>query len=85
MYKAYHIQLPVNLQKYFIINSGTRNVTRQQKNFFRKYVRTTQKQFCISNCGTKLWNNLEESIIDCKNICHFKKDLKKKIFSNYVS
>ena len=57
MYKAYNDMLPYNLQIYF-----EKSICRRQIHCFKqKFVRTTKKQHCISYCGVKFWNSLDEA------------------------
>ena len=59
MYKAYHELLPNNLPKYFSVAS-INMYPKQHRKFTKKFVRTTQKQLCVSYHGIKLWNDLDD-------------------------
>ena len=76
MFKAYHMLLPQTLQNYFSLNRNDRYNTRQTCNFQQKFVRTRQKQLCISYSGVKLWNSLDDTLKNCKTIDLFKKKYK---------
>ena len=47
----------------------------------QKFVRTRQKQFCISFSGVKLWNSLDDSTKNSKTINSFKKKYKCKLLA----
>ena len=60
MYKADKNTLPRKLQLMFIDNTVNINYNfRNKKDYYQKYVRTKQKQMCLSVLGVKLWNSLE--------------------------
>ena len=80
MYKAYHLLLPYNLQKYF----EKSDCVRKPHCFKQRYVRTTKKQHCVSTNGVKLWNSLTNNLKSCKNVYQFKKLLKQKLLSSYI-
>ena len=67
MYKAFHIKLPCNLQKLFLLERPDYAVVTSQCGSFRQtYVRTTKKQHCDSVTGIKLWNCIENYIKNSK-------------------
>ena len=72
MFKAYRYILPINVQKLFRIHES-RYSSRHECKFKQIYVRTNLNSICISVTGAKLWNTLDNSMISCKNIHHFKK------------
>ena len=39
---------------------------------------------CISVTGVKLWNTLDNSLISCKNVHHFKKCYTDRLLNSYV-
>ena len=79
MYKAYNDMLPYNLQIYF----EKSNCRRQIQCFKQKFVRTTKKQHCISYCGVKFWNSLDDNLQMRNTVYLFKKSLKKVLLSSY--
>ena len=63
IYKAFHMKLPCNLQKLFLLKRPDYAVARRQSGSFRQtYVRTTKKEHCVSVTGIKLWNFIENYI-----------------------
>ena len=44
----------------------------------------TLKSMCISVTGVKLWNSLDNSLISCKNVHHFKKCYTDRLLNSYV-
>ena len=72
MYKAYNDILPYNLQIYF----EKSNFRRQIHCFKQNCVRTTKKQHCISYCGVKFRNSLDDNLKMCNTVYLFKKSLK---------
>ena len=43
-----------------------------------------KKKMCISITGVKLWNTLDNSLISCKNVHHFKKCDTDRLLNSYV-
>uniref|UniRef100_A0A8C7XUM2 Reverse transcriptase domain-containing protein n=1 Tax=Oryzias sinensis TaxID=183150 RepID=A0A8C7XUM2_9TELE len=72
LYRASWKLLPSNIQKQFLENEGGYRL-RGCRNFKIKLIRTTKKSFCVSVCGTKLWNSLSNELKQCSNIQIFKK------------
>ena len=72
MFKAYRYILPMNVQKLFRIHEA-RYSCRHKCKFKQIYVCTNLKNMCISVTGVKLGNTLDNSLISCKNVHHFKK------------
>ena len=62
MYKAFHFELPINLQNIFIIDKSIYYDTRSKFNFKLRYVRTKLKPMCVSVLGVKLWNALDDKV-----------------------
>ena len=61
MHKAFSNKLPHNIQSYFTNSfSGNEYRTRPKNCFKQKYTRTTKRQYCLSNIGVRVWNNLYE-------------------------
>ena len=84
MYKAFHSDLPVQLQKLFLkVENKHSYVTRRKDYFYQKSVRTKLKQMSISIFGVKEWNNLDTDTKMCKSISLFKKRLKRLFIENY--
>ena len=55
MHKAFHMKLPCNLQKLFLLERSDYAVVARQGGAFRQtYVCTTKKQHCVSATGIKL-------------------------------
>ena len=83
MFKAFHNVLPVNVQQFFSIYESA-YTTRQNCNFKHLYSRTTLKGMCISITGVKLWNSLDNSLTNCRNVHIFKKYYTNRLLKNYV-
>ena len=84
MYKVYTKSLPRNiLEKFEIKNKNRCYNLRSKKVFNLKFVRTTQKQMCLSVCGIKLWNSLSEETLKCKSIQSFKSKYKSMLLFKY--
>ena len=83
MFKAYHYILPMNVQKLFRIHES-RYSSRHKCQFKQICVRTNLKNMCISVTGVKLWNTLDNSLISCKNVHHFKKCYTDRLLNSYV-
>lgn len=83
LYKAYYKKLPENLQKLFTTRERVHNL-RGSAQFVLPKVRTTRKSFCMSVCGIKLWNSLDESIKHSRNVHRFKVMFKKLTWSYYA-
>ena len=85
VYRAYHNNLPTNLQSYFMLNRGTVSYDMRSRDKFKiKYVRTSLRSKLVSIIGPKLWNQLPQSIRECVNIESFKKALKYFLITSYV-
>ena len=67
MYKAFHFELPINLQNMFIIDKSIYYDTRSKFNFKLRYVRTKLKSICVSVLGVKLWNALDDKVKSIQN------------------
>ena len=83
MFKAYRYILPMNVHKLFGIHES-RYSSRHKCKFKQIYVRTNFKNMCISVTGVKLWNTLDNSLISCKTIHHFKKCYTDRLLNSYV-
>ena len=84
MYKVYTKSLPRNLLEKFEIKNKNRFYNlRSSQAFNLKFVRTTQKQMCLSVCGLKLWNSLSEETLNCKSIQSFKSKYKSMLLYKY--
>ena len=84
MYKANKNTLPTNLQSMSKENTVNKNYNfRNKQEYFHKYVRTKQKQMCLSVLGIKLWNSLDNEIKNSKTICSFKSKYKYYLLNNY--
>ena len=85
VYRAYHNNLPTNLQSYFMLNRGTVSYDMRSRDKFKiKYVRTSLRSKLVSIIGPKWWNQLPQSIRECVNIESFKKALKYFLITSYV-
>uniref|UniRef100_A0A3B3I1E4 Reverse transcriptase domain-containing protein n=1 Tax=Oryzias latipes TaxID=8090 RepID=A0A3B3I1E4_ORYLA len=82
LYRASGKSLPFNIQKQFLKNEGGFKL-RGCWNFKVKLIRTTKKSFCVSVCGTKLWNSLSNELKKISNIQIFKKMYKETLISGY--
>ena len=83
MFKAYRYMLPMNVQKLFRIHES-RYSSRHKCKFKQIYACTNLKNMCISVTGVKLWNSLDNSLISCKNVYHFKKRYTDRLLNSYV-
>ena len=83
MFKAYRYILPMNAQQLFRIHES-RYSSRHKCKFKQIHVRTNLKSMCISVTGVKLWNTLDNSLISCKNVHHFKKCYTDRLLNSYV-
>ena len=83
MFKAFHNVLPVNVQQFFSIYESA-YTTRQNCNFKHLYSRTTLKGMCIYITGVQLWNSLDNSLANCRNVHLFKKYYTNRLLKNYV-
>ena len=63
---------------------GNRYSSTHKCKFKQIYVRTNLKSMCISVTGVKLWNYLDNSLISCKNVHHFKKRYTDSLLNSYV-
>ena len=85
VHRAINQLLSLNLIK--LLNLEVNNTvfyTRNRNKLKHKFVRTKKKSFCISVIGVRLYNNLQENIINCKNIKCFVKLYKLDIINNYI-
>ncbi|XP_024116978.1 uncharacterized protein LOC112138628 [Oryzias melastigma] len=82
LYRASGKTLPYNIQKQFLENEGGYKL-RGCRNFKVRLIRTTKKSFCVSVCGTKLWNKLSNELKQCSSIYKFKKMYKETLISQY--
>lgn len=46
---------------------------RDELNFKKLKIRTTLKSMCVTTCGVRLWNKLEQVLKYCTNFKQFKK------------
>ena len=83
MFKAFHNLLPVNAQQLFSIYESAYTI-RQNSHFKHYYSRTTLKGMCISITGVKLWNSLDNSLKNCRNVHLFKKYYTNRLLKSYV-
>ena len=84
LFKAKCQTLPKKLLLIFSFNTVDKNYNlRNKQDYQHKYVRTKQKQMCLSIYGSKLWNNLQDDIKQCKNINSFKTKYKKCLINKY--
>ena len=84
IYRANCHTLPKNLQSILNFNTVNKNYNlRNKQDYQHKYVRTKQKQMCLSIYGIKLWNNLHDDIKQCKHIHSFKTKYKKNLINKY--
>lgn len=64
-----------SLQPLVIMQNRAMRIIRGRGNFKTNRFRTTRKRLCLSICGVKLWNKLDENLKQCPNIFLFKKNL----------
>lgn len=82
MFKARNNLLPGNIQKMFMERQGGYNL-RDELNFKKLNIRTTLKSMCITICGVRLWNKLEQVLKYCTNFKQFKKLYKIELLKGY--
>ena len=73
----------MNIKKLFKIHES-RYLSRHKCRLEQIYVRTNLKSMCIYVTGVKLWNSLDNSLISCKNVHHFKKCSTDRLLNSYV-
>ena len=56
---------------------------KHKKDFYQKYVRTKQKQMCITVVGIKLWNSLDLKIKNSNTLDSFKTKYKGFLINKY--
>ena len=84
LFKASCQSLSKKLQLIFNFNTVNKIYNlRNKQDYQHKYVRTKQKQMCLSIYGTKLWNNIQDDIKQCNNIHSFKYKYKKYLINKY--
>ena len=83
MFKAYHYILPMNVQQLFRIHES-RYSSRHKCKLKQIYVRTNLQNMCISVTGVTLLNTLDNSMINCKKIHHFKKCFTVRLLNSYM-
>ena len=82
MFKVKQKQLSPNIMKHFIrVEDSYR--TRHTRDFMQVYTRTTHKSKNISVYGVKLWNQLEQSLIDVPSLKAFKYMFRDKVLLKY--
>ena len=85
MYKAFHMQLPRNLQCLFLkVKNVHSHKTRKDKKMFQKIASTNVKRMCLTIAGVKYWNELETDIKSCVSLPLFKSKLKSKYLNSYI-
>ena len=84
MFKAYRYILPMNVQFVFFKIHESRYSSRHKCKFKQIYVSTNLKSMCISVTGVKLWKSLDNSLISCINVHHFKKCYTNRLLNSYV-
>jgi hypothetical protein len=83
MYKIKFKKFPINLQNLFVTTEDRHNhKTRQVGGFALKSCRTSQKSFCLSLRGPKIWNNLPDYIKSSLTINSFKRAYKNHLLDN---
>ena len=85
MYKAYNMQLPVNLQnKFSLVKNTERYTLRCHDEFKVNHTRTTQMSQCISSYGVRLYNSLPDTLRNKKQIVSFKSKYVKLLLNQYI-
>ena len=80
MFSCHNNCLPIKLQKYFVFNSSFHSYyTRNSAKYHLPLMRTSASKNSIFYHGPVIWNNLADSLKDCKSICHFKTKYKKNL------
>ena len=85
VFKARHSLLPRNLQKLFKDKEEGWYNFRKKEDLEQPFVRTAQKNMCISVCGVHWWNELQEDIRQSSSMSQFKNKYKKNIFNKYIN
>ena len=83
VFKARNYLLPRNLQIMFNDKEEGRYNLRRKEELEQPFVRTTQKQMCISVSGVHLSNELQEDIRKSSSLTQFKNKFKYSIFNKY--
>ena len=83
MFESSKCSLPCNVQKLFS-KVETGYTLRSKGNFTKLHVRTAKNELCISVYGVNLFNKLNDSIKNAKNLSIFKRLFKKYTLSKYV-
>ncbi len=83
VFKARNKLLPGNVQKMFPHSEGGYSL-RKEFNFKKINIRTILRSMCISVCGVRLWNGLEQVLKHCRNIKRFKTLYKNTLLKGYV-
>lgn len=83
MFKAWKDLLPRNIQRLFNKRDDTYDL-RGKLNLKHPTIRTTMKSMCISVCGVRIWNDIDEEIKMCNDITNFKFKYKLYLIDKYV-
>ena len=71
MFKAYHSQLPINMQNNFELSHVGQYSLRNRNKFKIRFVRTTLKHNCLSIYGVKLFHSLPYDITSIPTLSRF--------------
>ena len=82
MYKVRNKSLPCNILAMFREREGGYNL-RWDLNLKQASAQTTRRAMCLSVCGVKIWNSLNEDLKHSNNLVQFKIRLKANILAKY--
>lgn len=83
LFNASNFTLPSNIQNLFTCRD-TGYTLRGYSNFTLPAVKTTRRSWCVSVCGVKLWNSLDDDLKQCTAIHMFKSWYKQMIWTQYM-
>ena len=82
LYKAFHNELPNNIQMLFsTVQTVHSHATRQQNYMFKKSVRTNVKYMSVSVAGVNIWNTLKDDSVAYPQYVFCTLDLEGLVFS----
>lgn len=82
-FNASKLTLPRNIQRLFSLRN-TGYALRGYSLFILPVVKTTKRSWCVSVCGVKLWNKLDNDLKQCTTIYTFKLRFKQMVWTQYT-